>query len=392
MRPSQERPIVKISISDINMRRRVNGALTIYRKQLTIAGFVALFAVIGVAYILFTSASILSPKGDVNNDSRIDRSDLNYLISRYQSTDKTADLNQDGKVNLIDISILLSNYSRSAPVSHYDPSKPYTIIMIGWHNFETQYAQLENSKVNLTYRSIEKTESGNARDLSLWDSTGYKYYNNVAGSDWASNTGNACANIGAAYMEQSYANQLIQRSGSLGFYAHEMVSLNAACNGWNWTPAAESLNWALMDQYAAMARSTGKKLIWSEPAQGWQGILASANGQAFMSRWRDVIVPMFATNFNTASFNWVPTARAGAVAAAQNYGTPIGESVQSWYFRESPDPLTVQSTINLAELGYQVGARYYQIEGTWGDMQWPAGRPTTYMEGILEFSKLLESR
>lgn len=363
-------------------------------KRLLIVGFVIVFASIGVSQLFSSQAADVSTQGDINSDGIINRADADLVIAAFGSANASRDVNHDGVVDILDLSTIFGNYGKNvSPVSHYDPTKPYTIIMIGWQNYESQYAQLENSKVNLTYRSIEKTSAGNARDLSLWDATGYKYFNNVAGSDWASATGNPCGNLGAAYMEPSYASQLIQRSGSIGFYMHEMVSLNAACNGWNWPGGADALNWALLDQYVAMARSQGKKVIWSEPAQGWDGILASGAGQAFMARSRDVVVPMFATNFNTASYNWVPTARAGAVRAAQTYGTPgVGESVQSWFFRESPDPLTVDSTAGLAELGYQVGARYYQIEGTWGDMQWPANAPTPYMQGILEFSRRLQSR
>lgn len=378
------------------MLQRVWSVISNNRQRLLPLGFIAIFAASGVIYLLFSQAAETVVLGDVNKDGVINKSDADMVIGAYGTTSAAADVNRNGIVDILDLSNIYGNFGKrttpTTPVSHYDPNKPYTIIMIGWHNYEAQYAQLENSRVNLTYRSIEKTPESNARDLTLWDSTGYKYYNNVAGSDWASATGNACTNIPHAYMDQSYANQLVQRSGSLGYYIHEMVSLNAACNGWQWTTAADTLNWALFDQYVSYARAQGKKIIWSEPAQGWDGILASAAGQAFLGRSRDVIIPMFATNFNTAAYNWVPTARAGALRAAQTYETPLGESVQSWYFRESPDPLTIDSTINLAEFGYQVGSKYYQIEGTWGDMQWPAGKPTTYMQGILQFSKRLESR
>lgn len=356
------------------------------------ASIILVIAITGSILLLVSRAAVQLTRVDINKDGKVTVIDLSMLLAKYNTNDPSSDLNEDGKVTVIDLSILLGNYGKSVPKSHYDPTKPYTIIMIGWHNYETQYAQLENSKVNLTYRSIEKTPASNQRDLTLWDATGYKYYNNVAGSDWASSTGNACANIPAAYMDQTYSQELAARSGSLGFYMHEMVSLNAACNGWNWANAVESLQWASLDQYVSQARAQNKKVIWSEPAQGWQAIMASATGRHYMSHWRDVIVPMYATNFNTAGYNWVPTARASAMHAAQTYSTPLGVSVQSWYFRESPDPLTIDSTVTLAEGGFSAGATYYQIEGTWDDMQWPAGKPTTYMQGILDFSKRLETR
>lgn len=349
-------------------------------------------AIFGILVLLTSRAEISPARLDINKDGKITIIDLSLLLSKYQTNDTNADINGDGKVTIIDISVLLGSFGKTVPKTYYDPAKPYTIIMIGWHNYETQYAQLENTKVNLTYRSIEKTPAGNKRDLDLWDTTGYKYYNNVAGSDWASATGNACANIPAAYMDRAYSQELAQRTGSLGFYMHEMVSLNAACNGWNWSVATESLNWEVLNQYIVQARAQGKKVIWSEPAQGWHAIMGSATGRHYMSHWRDVIIPMYATNFNTTSYNWVPTARDGALQAATTYGTPLGVSVQSWYFRESADALTTSSTVALSKMGYDVGAKYYQIEGTWGDMQWPSGKPTVYMQGILEFSKYLETR
>ncbi|TAK89556.1 hypothetical protein EPO04_00370 [Patescibacteria group bacterium] len=273
-------------------------------------------------------------------------------------------------------------------VATYSPTAPYTIIMIGWRPYEKEYAQLANTKTNLVYRSIERTPNGQGKwpKLDQWEAANYRYYNNVAGSDWASSgAGGACKNINLAYMDQRYSDELLQRKGNIGYYMHEMVALNAACNGWNWTAAAQSIDWARINNWMLQAKAQNKKVIWSEPAQGWNAIRSNPTFQAVAPYWKESMVPMFATNFRTPSFNHVPYARDGATAVARQFGTPVGESVQSWYFREGYNDLTTSATVGLANYGLEVGSTYYQIEGTYGDMAWG----TDYMKGILAFSKTL---
>lgn len=274
------------------------------------------------------------------------------------------------------------------PTVTYNPSAPYTIIMIGWRPYEKEYAQLANTKTNLVYRSIERTPDTKGRwpKLDQWDAAKYRYYNNVAGSDWASaGPGGACKNTNLAYMEQRYADQLLQRDGNVGYYMHEVVSLYAACNNWNWTAAAQSVDWARVHNWMLQAKAQGKKVVWSEPAQGWNAIRSNPTFQAVSPWWKDTLVPMFATNFRTPAYNHVPYARDGASAVARQLGSPLGESVQSWYFREGTNDLTTAGTVGLANYGREAGATFYQIEGTYTDMAWG----TDYMNGILAFSRLL---
>lgn len=277
----------------------------------------------------------------------------------------------------------------TTPAPKYNPNAQYNIIMIGWRPYEKDYAQLANNNTNLVYRSIDRTPQGNKAKLELWDSMGYKYFNNVAGSDWASSgKGGACSNVALAYMDKAYSEELLKRSNNIGYYMHEMVSLNAACNGWNWPAAANSLDWAKINDYILRAKAQNKKVIWSEPAQGWNAIRSNQTFQSIMPYWKGTLVPMFATNFKTATYDHVPTARDGAVAAAQQLSSPSGESVQSWYFRESTAPLNVNSTVALADMGLQAGSTYYQIEGTYNDMAWG----TDYMKGVLAFSQKLGTK
>lgn len=50
-------------------------------------------------------------KGDVNNDSRVNITDLSVLLSNWNKTTASCDLNANGKVDLTDLSILLSNWT-----------------------------------------------------------------------------------------------------------------------------------------------------------------------------------------------------------------------------------------------------------------------------------------
>lgn len=262
-----------------------------------------------------------------------------------------------------------------------------TIIMIGWRPFEQQYAQLANNNVALTYRTKERTAQEAQSKLDLWDSMGNRYYVLTASSDWSSYApGGACNNLPSTYIDPTQRAAMDQRNGSNGLYVHELIAVHASCNGWNWSAAANSINWTYINMAVLTAKAQGKKVIWSEPAQGWEALNQNPTYQTLSQQWKGTLVPMFATNFHTDTFDHVPAARSGAVAAANHLGSPVGESVQSWYFRESSTPLTTQSTVQLANMGREVGATYYQIEGTYEDMNWG----TTYMNGIKAFADSLQ--
>ena len=62
--------------------------------------------------VTVTQASASTPKtGDLNNDHKVDITDLGIFLSNWGSTSKPpADINQDGNVDIIDLGILLSNW------------------------------------------------------------------------------------------------------------------------------------------------------------------------------------------------------------------------------------------------------------------------------------------
>ena len=260
----------------------------------------------------------------------------------------------------------------------YNSSLPFNIIMIGdLSDQETNYAQLANSRTNLIYRTaIDYSDDSNY--IQRWNSEGRRYLFTVAASDRV--TGGL-----PLYDETNDTGTVISSVGAVGFYMHEVVTYNASVNGWDWTAAANSVDWSLINTWAMQAKAQNKKLVWSEPANGWQAINANPTAQADMAQWGNTLVPMFATNFNTATSDLVPVAEAGAIAAAETNQTSLGESVQSWYFRDDSEVPTEAATLTLAQLGLSAGATYYQIEGEADDLVWG----TPYMNGIYAFSQKL---
>ena len=81
------------------------------RKNLLI--FALVFAAVGG--VLLYKSFALNPNlpGDVNNDNKVDISDLSLLLSHYNQSYSAADFNSDGVVSIFDLSILLSNYGKT---------------------------------------------------------------------------------------------------------------------------------------------------------------------------------------------------------------------------------------------------------------------------------------
>ncbi|HVS79270.1 MAG TPA: glycosyl hydrolase [Candidatus Saccharimonadales bacterium] len=79
--------------------------------------FIVVFGVLGI--ILWQTFAAPNPNlpGDINNDNKVDVTDLSILLSDYNTSTSAADLNSDGTVNVLDLSVLLTNYGRtlSAP-------------------------------------------------------------------------------------------------------------------------------------------------------------------------------------------------------------------------------------------------------------------------------------
>ncbi len=85
-------------------------------RLLMVAGALVGLAV-SAQFISMSLAATLP--GDINNDTRVDVTDLSLLLSNYgkaasEATDPDCDVNRSGRVDIIDLSTLLANYGRSS--------------------------------------------------------------------------------------------------------------------------------------------------------------------------------------------------------------------------------------------------------------------------------------
>jgi hypothetical protein len=78
--------------------------------------FAVVFSAIGLFAVWHSFAIVPNVSyGDLNNDTKVDVTDLSILISNYNTSNVVADINGDGSVNIIDLSILLSHYNTPVP-------------------------------------------------------------------------------------------------------------------------------------------------------------------------------------------------------------------------------------------------------------------------------------
>jgi hypothetical protein len=118
----------------------------------------------------------------------------------------------------------------------------------------------------------------------------------------------------------------------------------------------DQLDWATIALYDAEARRYGEKVIWSEPASepafGWQAVAANSTFSPLAAATGSSLIPMYATNFPSD----VPYAAAAASTVVHTYtGMQLGESLQSWYFRDQSLVPTASATAALAQQELGVG-------------------------------------
>jgi hypothetical protein len=107
--------------------------------------FIIAFVIIGSVIILKSFAA--SPcgtysvtKGDFDCSTKVDITDLSYLLSRYNTSDPSADTNADNTVNINDLSVLLSNYNTTVIQSNL-PAPSGTLKIYKAHDFMNSIAQ-----------------------------------------------------------------------------------------------------------------------------------------------------------------------------------------------------------------------------------------------------------
>lgn len=86
-------------------------------KKRDFLAFICMFII--AAGIFVYSSRAASNLGDINNDAKVDMTDLSFLLSNYgkstaQLSDPDTDVDANGLVDIFDLSILLSNYGKTA--------------------------------------------------------------------------------------------------------------------------------------------------------------------------------------------------------------------------------------------------------------------------------------
>ena len=105
--------------------------------------FVLVFGLVGYILIRVFAASNPNLQGDLNNDNRVDVTDMSILLSNYGTTNAAADVNGDGAVNVLDMSILLSNYGKT-----YTPAANFTTSLTSGMTITPPYTWTFNPGVS----------------------------------------------------------------------------------------------------------------------------------------------------------------------------------------------------------------------------------------------------
>lgn len=248
-----------------------------------------------------------------------------------------------------------------------------TIIIGARPEQEVSYLNLARPSSPLTFRTVAYDK--NDPTILRWAREGKSICYTVASSDFVS------WQKRPVYVPAADAVEVLGRPKVTSVYLHEVVANYAARNAWNWLAAVDAIDWRTLDQIAKEAMRLRKKVIWSEPAHGWDMLMKNATAKGYLASWKTAVVPTFATNFPTFLGKNLAEARWAALALA----TTMGASIQSWYFRDQGQAPTVQETQNLCSLARSATATVYQIEGDHDDLAWGSA----YMNGVWNFTRTL---
>lgn len=193
---------------------------------------------------------------------------------------------------------------------------------------------------------------GSNWQVKYWDSNSYPFYYTAVSSDLPHATNSVTGTRYSLFVPRCAGDAALRVGSSQGLYLHELVAAKAAEAGYvkgSWGSAVNSLGnqldgtgslsgWSMIDYWVQLARQLNKRIIWSEPGEAWKALAQSGVAQGWFTKWGSTVVPMFATNFETpASGYLMGGSRKWAALVAKTFGMPLGESVQSWHFREQPD-------------------------------------------------------
>lgn len=284
----------------------------------------------------------------------------------FMTTAASAAVGTSAKISSKQISVILMGSSQQGTTTESSLEAEYTL----WSS---------NPHVRAVFRSL--SADPNDPTMLAWEQNGYRYVWTAASSDYAVSGLPLCVCTANQPACKGTIDSVLARPHNVGLYMHEVVSDAAATNGWNWSAAAQSIDWSTIDLYVTEAHRYNKVVIWSEPALGWKVLESNPNFIALAQAQGRWLVPMYATNFSPTD---VAAAASAAAKVVRTYkGMHLGESVQSWYFRDRNLVPTPGATAALAQQGLSLGATYFQVEGAPPDMQ--TNPLSAYMQGINTF-------
>jgi hypothetical protein len=252
------------------------------------------------------------------------------------------------------------------------------IVLARRPELEANYLGLEDDSTHIAFRNTGFGLSD--PQIQRWNKDGTPYYLTVASSDFPSYLKQPL------YLPVAETLAAIEQPANEGLYLHEVVTYLASRNGWRWPEAAEAVDWKGLEQVINAAAAAGKKVIWSEAADGWEALGLNPQARQLLERTAGTLIPMFATNFDAPrSGYFMRKAGADAQAVARRYGLKLGQSHQSWHFRDRDVVPSREGSLALARVGREYEATYFQIEGTEEDLAWDS----PYLLGIRDFLALL---
>jgi hypothetical protein len=270
---------------------------------------------------------------------------------------------------------------------------------VGVHDPKSLQAahELENSCADLRVRFrlhvLPSDDTGALqRAMNQMERAGYSYYITAASADYGSQH---------LYWEPGVmCRSMRERPHLRGLYFHELISEKVG----GMRQGFADQDWSTIRQYADCAKSTGRKIIWSEWAGGdwgWHTFLAGTSephslAHRTLSGDRDVFVFLWANNRNVRApdqfadmelarmevrdlgnpFN--PTTPQGLTNPIR-YAFPHGISIQDWYWFEThrdsrgyvdPKVMAALPPSIVTDFGvpeFAAGGRYFQFEGYWSN-------------------------
>lgn len=233
-----------------------------------------------------------------------------------------------------------------------------------WDSYKT----LETVEVKIYFRTRDAGTIP-TQEMMVLENKNSEYYYTSASSDYSS--------YDRISIYRDINNEVIpalSREACSGLYMHEVLTYLSSQNNWNWKKAVEQFDWSWMNKIVQESKIKNKKIIWSEPSYAWQTVYEDSGLDHWFENWGDTIIIMFATNFP----DQVDTSKFYAKAISTKFNMPFGASIQDWYFVDQQIQATSKETEELCRYGYDNGAKYFQIEGTYSGMN-PA---STYINGI----------